>query len=99
VSIARDPFASVIDERVPETTTELADRCVSIALCFRFGLDAEGHAAMPSAIAGLERALHAEVLSPEAAAPVVAAMLAAIEQQDLLLVADLLELVIAPSLR
>jgi hypothetical protein len=94
-----DPFASLIDERAPETTAELAELCVSIAQRFRFGLDAEGHAALPAALAGIERALGAGILSPEAAAPVIEAMVSAMEQQDLLLVADLLERVIAPSLR
>ncbi|MBX7195961.1 MAG: hypothetical protein K1X94_28155 [Sandaracinaceae bacterium] len=95
----RDPFASVLDERVPATTDELAERCVAIAERFRFGHDAEGHAALPGALAGIEQALRAGILSPEAAAPVLGAMLEGIERQDLLLVADLLELVIAPSLR
>jgi hypothetical protein len=99
MSDTHEVFATVLDERVPETTDELADRCVAIAERLRFGRDAEAHAAMPGVLAGLEQALRAGVLSPEAAAPVIAAMLEALERQDLLLVADLLEHVVAASLR
>lgn len=83
----------------PATLEELAARCVAIAERFRLGRDAEAHAALPSALAGLEQALRMGVLSPEAAAPILGAMLEALERQDLLFVADVLELVIAPSLR
>jgi hypothetical protein len=96
---ARAPFSTVLDEGVPETTEELAVRCLAIAEHFRFGRDGEGHAALPGALAGLEQAVRLGILSPESAAPVLTAMLAAFERQDLLLVADLLEWVVAPSLR
>jgi hypothetical protein len=92
-------FSSVVDEEVPETTEALAARCLAIAEHFRFGRDPEGHAALPGALAGLEQALRLGILSPESAAPVLTAMLWALERRDLLLVADLLELVVAPSLR
>lgn len=93
-----DPFASIIDERPPETIAELAALCAAVAERFRWGRDAEAHAALPAALLGIEQALRAGILDVEASAPILTELSAAMERQDLLLVADILELVIARSL-
>jgi hypothetical protein len=86
------------EETVPATAGALAARCRLVAERFRFGRDPEGHAALPSVLAGLERSLAIGLLDAGAAAPILQAMLDALERQDLLLVADLLEHIVAPSL-
>lgn len=80
------------------TVAALASACVEVALAFRLGADAEASDGMLAVLDGLERALGDGTLSPSAAEPVLAEMLAAQERGDLLLVADILEQIIAPSL-
>jgi hypothetical protein len=81
------------------TPTELADACAAVAHEFRRGHDAAAGSRFAPVTAALDATLRAGVLDPAATEPVLLELLAAYERGDLLLVADVLEHVIAPSLR
>lgn len=79
--------------------SHLADRCVLAARLFRLARDTEGHQVLAEVCGSIQRALAEGGDVPGATAPVLGEMLAAQERGDLLLVADVLELLLAPSLR
>lgn len=78
--------------------SDLAAHCVRTAHQFRLGHDATAHGMLIDVLDGFEQALTAGVLDPVSSEPVLSEMLAARERGDLLLIADLLEHIIAPSL-
>lgn len=80
------------------TNAELVNHCVQTARHFRLGHDAHGHDMLMDVLDGLEAALTGGMLDPVSSEPVLAEMLAARQRTDLLLLADILEHIIAPSI-
>lgn len=78
--------------------SELSRLCVDIAHAFRLANEPGGQTRLPMALSGIEEAIHRGFLDPAATMPVLQTMLEAQERGDLLLVADVLEHVVAPSL-
>ncbi len=77
----------------------LAERSLATAQLFRLARDPEGHQQLAEVCAAIEQALGEGRPVPGATAPVLTTLVNAQERGDLLLVADLLEYVLVPSLR
>lgn len=80
------------------SNADLVQQCVQTARQFRLGHDTNGHNMLVHVLDGLEAALTGGVLDPVSCEPVLVEMLGARQRADLLLIADILEHIIAPSI-
>lgn len=82
----------------PETLRQLMNDCIQVARHFRLGMDTVANGLLLDVITGISEAFAQGLLDAQAAQPVLTEMLSAKERRDVLLVADILEHIFAPSI-